>query len=100
MPLLHIALEEGFSGDAVLLRVDGRTVFDRQDVRTRTQIGLAAKCEVPLAVGEHTVEILLPQRQLSRAIPVSLDRDTFLALSVNDQSVEAPRISTEPFFYA
>jgi hypothetical protein len=35
MALLHIALQEGFTGDDVVVRVQGEEVFRKEDVTTR-----------------------------------------------------------------
>jgi len=100
MPRLHIALEEGFVGDAVLLRIDGRKIFEQPAAKTRTQIGLAATHEEQLPSGAHTIEVVLPQRHLSRSIPVSLDSDMYVGISVGSDGFQEPRIANKPFGYA
>ncbi|MFE0186774.1 hypothetical protein [Streptomyces sp. NPDC059008] len=57
MNVLKIALEEGFSGQHVVVSVDGTVVLDETDVRTRLQIGLARSVEVQVPDGGHSVEV-------------------------------------------
>ncbi len=99
MPLLHTALQEGFAGDAVVLRVNGREVFHREGVQTRRQIGLAATHEEQLPAGPITIEVSLPERQLTEILPLSLSHDTYLGVSVNPQGKLTHVISREPFGY-
>ncbi len=46
MVLLHIAFQEGFTDDTVVVRVNGREVFRKGSVKTRLQIGYADSFEV------------------------------------------------------
>ena len=57
MPRLHIALQEGFAGDPVSINVDGREIYRKASVRTRTQIGLADSVETTHDKGSATIEI-------------------------------------------
>jgi hypothetical protein len=41
MPVLHIAIREGFDQDAVIILVNDQSVFQKEPVSTRIQIGLA-----------------------------------------------------------
>jgi hypothetical protein len=56
---LRIALEEGFEGEAVVVDVNGSTVLERDDVRTRMQVGFAERLEVPVEEGDAVVEVRL-----------------------------------------
>ena len=53
MPRLHIALQEGFAGDPVSISVDGREIYRKDGVRTRTQIGLADSIETTHDQGQR-----------------------------------------------
>ncbi|MGV9559204.1 hypothetical protein [Streptomyces sp. NPDC003401] len=57
MSVLHIALQEDFQGEHVVVAVDGTVVLDDPSVRTRRQIGLARLLEVPVRDGGVTVEV-------------------------------------------
>jgi len=70
--LLHVALQDGFQADAVIIRVNGEEVFNRQDVSTKTQVGSAGAVELMTEEGSASVEVVLPLKQLSMTIPVQL----------------------------
>jgi hypothetical protein len=83
MPLLHIALQEGFAGQPVAITVDGREIYRKDQVRTRTQIGLADSVETTHAPGPATIEVragnasttITPTLSADLYVGVSLDRD-------------------------
>ena len=97
MPRLHIALQEGFAGDPVSISVDGREIYRKDSVRTRTQIGLADSIETPHEQGSATIEI--HARDSAATIMPTLDGDLFLAVSLSPDGRIVHRSSTEPFRY-
>lgn len=74
LPVVSIALEEGFEGDAVEVQVGSR-VERRADVRTRTVIGLAELVELQVQPGRWDVQVRLQERSLSTELPISVDAD-------------------------
>lgn len=97
--MLHTALQEGFSGDEVVVRIDGREVFHRSGVKTRTQIGRAATHEENVPAGAVAVEISLPARKLGLRLPLQLTQDTYLGVSLTPEGQIAHVLSHEPFGY-
>ena len=99
MPLLHIALQEGFNGDDVVLEVGGREVFRQSGVKTRTQIGLAASHELQVPNGATEVRISLPKRSLNATVSVDVTEDIYLGFSVSPEGKLQHVVSKEPFGY-
>jgi hypothetical protein len=97
MPRLHIALQEGFAGDPVSINVDGREIYRKASVRTRTQIGLADSVETTHDKGSTTIEI--HARDSAATIMPTLDGDLFLAVSLSPDGRIVHRSSAEPFRY-
>ena len=97
MPRLHIALQEGFAGDPVRISVDGRDVYRKDGVRTRTQIGLADSVETTHDPGSATIEIRA--RDSSATITPILTGDLFLAVSLSPDGRIVHRSSAQPFRY-
>jgi len=62
MAVLSVALEDGFEDDTVVVEVNGRQVFERDGVSTRTQIGLAESFEVTVDEDEAVVEVRVSSR--------------------------------------
>jgi hypothetical protein len=97
MPRLHIALQEGFAGDPVSISVDGREVYRKDAVRTRTQIGLADSVETTHDPGSATIEIRA--REAAATITPTLTGDLFLAVSLSPDGRIVHRSSAQPFRY-
>ncbi len=98
MGSLRIALEEGFEGDAVVVEVNGHPVLERDDVRTRMQVGLAAQLDVPVDEGDAAVVVRLPQRRAAGRLTAHVVDRLHVGVSVRDGEV-AFRTSEEPFGY-
>lgn len=98
MPVLTVDLQEGFADDHVTVLVDDRAVFDRRGVRTRFEIGFAARAEVELDQGAHTVRILLPDKGVAAEATVDTTSVSHVGVERTDGTV-VMRSSAEPFRY-
>lgn len=96
---LTIALQDGFEGEAVTVRVDGTTVIDQASVRTDQRIGLAHAVDVPHAAGVATVEVRVSGRDLRTTAAVDARTTPFVGISVLDGEVVVTTSAT-PFGYA
>jgi hypothetical protein len=65
MRTLTLDLQDGFSGDEVIIRVNGREIERRSDVRTKRMLGLAESVEIALPDGPVTLELEVPGRRIS-----------------------------------
>lgn len=99
MATLRIALHDGFEDETVVISVNGKEVFNQKNVKTKRQIGKAARFEVKLQAGSADVEVLLPLKKLSDRIALKVSDETYLGISLVDGRIEH-RISSEPFRYA
>lgn len=97
MSTLHIALQDGFAGDAVTVRVNGREVYRKDGVRTDLRISRADGFDVPTQAGESRVEVQARAQVGSAA--VDADRTPYLAVSLDGDGRPQFRPSTEPFAY-
>jgi len=79
---LHIALQEGFLSDRVVVRVNGAEIANRPEVSTRNQIGLAEAVEVEVPDGELQLEVEVPSRGLREATHVAVEGKTYVGASV------------------
>ncbi len=100
MTTLFIDLREGFENDEVIVNVDGKEVYRREEVKTRYQLGLADEIKMPVAPdGTVAIEVLLPRKNLSQQLTVPISGDTYVGVSVaRDGSLEC-QWQAEPFFY-
>jgi hypothetical protein len=86
VPTLKIDLREGFEGDHVVARVDGRVVYDKPGVRTRMQIGLADSVEVQ-AGAQAELAVSLPDKGLEGTTTVMVDKTPNVGVSVEGGKV-------------
>jgi hypothetical protein len=97
MPRLHIALQEGFADDRVSIDVDGREIYSKDGVTTRTQIGLADSIDTTHDAGPATIEIRARDR--TATITETLSGDLYLAVSLSPDGRIAHRAAAQPFRY-
>jgi hypothetical protein len=98
MAVLSVALEEGFDDDTVAVEVNGRRVFDRDGVSTRTQIGLAESFEVPVDGERAVVDVQVPSRGAVGRIECPVADRLYISTSLEGDDVVF-KTSEEPFGY-
>jgi hypothetical protein len=97
MATLVIDLQEGFSNDTVVVRVDAAEVFRKSGVSTNLVISRADSVEAETAEGSVDVGIELPARGLSTSVRVDVAERTYLTVNVEDEIVT--RASNEEPYY-
>jgi hypothetical protein len=98
VPTLHVALQEGFAHDRVVVKVNGAEVANRPEVTTRNQIGFAEAVELDVSEGATTIEVDVPARQLTASVHVELAEKTYVGVSIVDGRLEL-RPQREAFGY-
>lgn len=96
--VLAVALQEGFDGDAVRVRVNGDEVFREEALTTDTRIGLATSFEVPIEKESVVLEVKVPGRGLTSRTTVRADGPLHLGISLSGDSIQF-RASEHPFGY-
>lgn len=96
MSTLHIALQDGFAGDEVAIRVDGREVYRKPGVRTDLRISRADGLDVE-AGPRARVEV--EARGLTAAADVEPQATPHLSISLDRDGRPQMRTSAEPFAY-
>ncbi|MGB3781034.1 MAG: hypothetical protein WA960_21905 [Tunicatimonas sp.] len=79
--LLSIALQDGFEGVPVIVRVNAKEVYNQKSVQTDYRISLAASFEVPLPVSPIVVEVELPQQQVTDTLRLATDTTVYVGIS-------------------
>lgn len=94
---LRVSLEEGFTRDHVVVRVDGAKVFDEPEASTRTQTGLLATVDVQ--VGDaSSVLVTLPNRAIAGELTVDATKTPFLRVSVVGDTVDFTATDVPPYY--
>jgi hypothetical protein len=95
---LRIALEEGFEGEAVVVEVNGHTVLERDDVRTRMQVGFAERLDVPVDQDDAAVDVRLPRLGAAGRLTAHVADRLHLGVSLRNGEIVF-RTSEQPFGY-
>lgn len=104
MAQLQIALHGGFADDKVVVHIDGREVYRREDVTTRMQLGLADSFTVelpqrPAGVPAGTpTRVSVSVRGIEGTADVRPEETPFLAVSIRNDRITF-RTSATPFGY-
>lgn len=83
-PILHIALQDGFDGVPVVVRVNGDEVYRQEQVLSDHRIGLADSFEMPKPEVSIVVEISLPDSNVTDSVRVELEGTIYVGVSYRD----------------
>ena len=96
---LIIAFEDGFLDDMIMVNINGKQVYSKQKVITKRVIGLAASTEIKgLQDGLITIDIEVPNKNISKNLSLEISGTLYLAISIQDSKL-VHRISDEPLGY-
>ena len=95
---LHIALHDGFTGQAVTVTIDGREVWRRDDIRTDLRISRAAAFDIETAQPAVTVGVAVEPGSLHATLQVNVAATPYVAVDVQDGALRI-KPSAEPFHY-
>lgn len=98
MAPLTIDFQAGFTGDTIVVLVDGTEVQRREGVTTDYSIGRADSVEVDAAAGRVTVEVRVPTQGISGETTVDVAETPYVGVSSEDGKVEF-HLSPEMFIY-
>jgi hypothetical protein len=87
--LINVALQDGFDGDTVLIRVDGAEVYRGEQLTTRTQISHAAETQLEVPDGPFTLEVDVPTRGAHESLELDPHAHPNVALSLLDGQIVA-----------
>ena len=99
MTKLRVDLQEGFTGDAVDVSVNGHESLRKEGVTTKRMLGLATSSEIDVPDGTVTIEIKVPTKNLSKTISLETSASQYLGFSIEDGEIEHI-VSKKPFGYA
>jgi len=94
MPKLHIALNDGFAGDAVAISLDGREVYNKADVKTDLRISHADQVDAEAPDAGATVEVRA--RGLSASAQIDPAATPYVTVNIGPGGQLEIRPSAEP----
>jgi hypothetical protein len=98
MAKLTIDLQDGFSDDTVIVRVNGREILREDHVSTRDLVGKARSVTTDVPLGPARIEIELPDRGLVERRELDVSADRSLGISVEHGHIHTI-VSDHGFFY-
>lgn len=99
MPILRVDLQEVFSGETIVLLLNGKEVY-RGTPKTRMQIGLADSLSFDLPKQHLTLEAGMPLTGVSKSLDLNLLQDMYVGVALSRDGGISLRSSPEPFKYA
>lgn len=87
--LINVALQDGFEGDDVLIRVDGDEAYRGEDLTTRTQISHAADTQLEVPEGPFTLEVEVPTKHVRQSFQLDPRSQPNVAISLRDGKLVA-----------
>ncbi len=97
--VLHVDLQDGFSDDAVEIRLGDETIYQRDAVSTDMRISRADAVQVALANGKPALTVRLPGRQIEASMSLEdLEAPIYIGVSVVDGAIRF-KVSEQPFGY-
>jgi hypothetical protein len=99
MSLLHIALQDGFLNDEVVIKVNDQGVFHQFQVKTRFQLGLATSFEINVPEGLINMNVILPQKNLEQTTVLEISAPAYLGISLTADGNISFHLSNDRFRY-
>ena len=99
MPTLHVAFQEGFSDDEIVVRVNGIEVFRKSGVTTRLQIGYADSFELDIPSGEARLEVNVVTRNATTSRVLQVSDRRYVGVSLDRRGQLVCELSDQPFGY-
>ena len=97
---VSIDLQEGFFKDDVTIFEKDKKIYEGEQIKTRTQIGLAASFETEISGEKTTLRIVVPNRQIDEKKEVELAENLHIAISLTEDGKLKWKMSEAPFMYA
>jgi hypothetical protein len=97
MARLHLALNDGFTGDTVVVRLDGREIYRKGGVKTDLRISRADGAEADAPDGEATLEV--EARGRTASVRVDAAARPHVGIDMTPDGEPRIRQQAEPFAY-
>src|SRR5690242_1935411 len=99
MNKLHIALQDGFRNDSVIIKVNGRAIFEKTGVTTNLAISYADAVDVTVPDATAVVEVGVPSRAQAAERTVHVLETPYVRVNLSEKGVPELIPSEEMFRY-
>ena len=98
--ILGLDFQDGFRGDSIVVRVDGKSVYHEEGITTQLLLGVADSFTTRVRRGAVQIDILVETQDLARSISLEVLGDTYLGVSIVAGELQSMPPRDEPFPYA
>jgi hypothetical protein len=96
---LHIALHDGFKGNAVVITVDGRGVYNKSSVTTDLSLSRADAFDTQVASNTVRIEVSVEPGSHKASAEIDVTQHPFVAVTLERDGSISFQTSDEPFRY-
>ncbi len=96
---VSIDLQEGFFKDKVTIFEKNKEIYQAENIKTRTQIGLAASFEAELTGEKTTLRVVVPTRRIDEKKEIELTENLHIGVTVTEENKLEWKLSEAPFMY-
>lgn len=79
---LRIDLQEGFAGDAVAIKLNGKRAFAKKQVSTQLLLGKADSFTTTIPPGPLRIDLEIKTRNLQETITLHAEHNTYIGVSI------------------
>ena len=98
MSQVHIAFQEGFSNDTIVVRINGKEVARKSGLESQATIALAGAENLAVDAVSGTLTLEVPTRGISKSFEVDFRQFPYLGISIVGATLTLKQ-SREPFEY-
>ena len=98
MAKLGLHLQDGFSGDEIVIKINGEERMRREKVSTRRVLGLAEHAELDVEDGPLAIEVSMPARGLEKRVDLEASGEAYVGISLAGDDLRVITRKT-PFAY-
>jgi hypothetical protein len=81
MAKLGLHLQEGFSDDEIVIKINGKERMRREKVSTRRVLGLAEHVEIDVDDGPLSIEVSMPAHGLEKRVELEASDKVYVGIS-------------------
>jgi hypothetical protein len=97
--------QHGFANDTIILKVNGKEVLKKDDLRSDLRISLAGSFTIDVPNGQTKLEIIVPTKNLSisKTIMIDSEEGKYIGISIinpetKDPQLKITELNEQPFY--
>jgi hypothetical protein len=91
--LVHFDFQDGFINDTIILKVNGKEVFSKQNITTDLRISFAESFTTEIVNGQVKLDVLIPTKNLSLSRNILIDSEKYFGICIINHDTETPLLN-------